>query len=372
MGVIQRPYDRRVVQLAGRERFLRETRTEFLRVACRKEDIQGALHHRFVGGIEARLIADVLGLQRRPGFGISLPAAAALRRRWVRAPSGGRPSPGSARSLSSPFSHSLSPLITLWAKPSPWASLSANSRRVITVGFTSRRSVSWGAAQRAHEIGEGSVPSTIRSTSLPGRSVPLPRCRTRRPATLCAAAAARASRSTSASRRSCAAVARAPRARGGARSRGSAPGAHLLPQQQAHLGQHAQFAVQRTGGSAGQTRQFAHVQRTLGVQQQSAQHGGARLPEELVSERRHVAYFATNGPVSRTSRRAEVHRTPRIQPFSRQAQPRISKQCSASRSPARQLDSEQPPIQGDGVGVRRFQIQSQLLRASARIYSCPA
>jgi hypothetical protein len=34
----------------------------------------------------------------------------------------------------------LSPFITLRAKPSPAESLSANSRRVITVGFTSRRS----------------------------------------------------------------------------------------------------------------------------------------------------------------------------------------------------------------------------------------
>ena len=63
--------------------------------------------------------------------------------------------------------------MTLRAKLSPLATLSANSRRDITVGFTSRRSVACASASARARSANEALPSTIKSTSLPARSVPL-------------------------------------------------------------------------------------------------------------------------------------------------------------------------------------------------------
>jgi len=63
--------------------------------------------------------------------------------------------------------------MTLRAKPSFAANICANSRRVITVGFTSRRSAACAGAKARTRSAKEAWPSTIRSTSLPARSVPL-------------------------------------------------------------------------------------------------------------------------------------------------------------------------------------------------------
>lgn len=118
---------------------------------------------------------------------------------------------------------------------------------------------------------------------------------------------------------------------------------HVLARQQPEVCEASQLSMQGPGRSARQPRELTHVQRRFRMKEKLGQHGRARVPEQDIGKRWHVAYFASFEAILGTNVRPSSQRAATLPAF-RGATP-----CAPSISAMDDLFTPTaPPAGGDG------------------------